>query len=49
MWREKEKGRSGRRRSGGDLEGVGAEVRQCEGGRRRRSWGMEKEDEGGRE
>ena len=48
MWRVKEKGRSGRR-SGGDVEGVGARVGQCEGGRRRRSGGMEKVDEGGRE
>ena len=51
MWREKgkENGRSGRRRSGGDVEGVGAGVGQCEGGRRRTSGGMAKEDEGGRE
>lgn len=44
MWRDKEKGRSG-----GDVEGVGAGVGQCEWGRRRRSGGMAKEDEGGRE
>ena len=49
MWREKEKGRSGRRRSCGNVEGVGAGVGQCEGVRRRRSERMTKEDEGGRE
>ena len=49
MWREKEKGRSGRRRSGEGMEGVGAGVGSCEGGGRRRSGGMAKEDEGGRE